>query len=49
MFDQSFKCPMGKNTKKEIICKGCREDGTLKNVCAGRCPAYKKYAKQAVK
>lgn len=49
MFDQSYECPMGKNVKESDICKGCRKDGTLKQECAGRCPAYKKYLEQTIK
>lgn len=48
MFDQNFKCPKGKDTEKTESCKGCREGGVLKNVCAGNCKAYKKYVEQNV-
>ena len=48
MFNQNFTCPEGKNPEKENTCKGCRENGTLKNVCAGNCKAYKNYVKQNV-
>ena len=48
MFCQEFTCPKGEDTKKIEKCEGCRINGTLKNVCAGCCPAYKKYVKQDV-
>ena len=48
MFNQDLVCPMETKTKKQEKekkegCKGYRENGILKNVCAGRCSAYKKY------
>ena len=47
-FSQQFTCPNGKNVEKETTCKGCRENGTLKNVCAGLCQAYKNHVKNNV-
>ncbi len=47
MFNQSLVCPKKENIQKEKNtsegCKGCRENGVLKNECAARCHEYKKY------
>lgn len=49
MFSQKFTCPEGKDTTKQDTCKGCRENGILKNVCAARCSAYKNHVRKSVK
>lgn len=43
-FLSTAPCPQGK--KMEGECKGCREKGVLKNVCAAQCPAYKNMLKK---
>lgn len=47
-FKNMTPCPLGKEKKETTYCKGCRENGVLKNTCAATCPAYKKYVKEGI-